>query len=204
MDMVEAAFNAYLSGDSDEEIAFLEGCLGLRLPRRKPVKIAGMWPMRAERVLGKSGERAAERFRTCYAALKGLFLFWIDYKLFEAARESDNPHVYRERLNSITQRHCAGDRRKIELFNEIHGKYTGFTNAYLEHSASHGPLDGGVEFERSAFQRAFEPSSDVAGQALEKRMTEYFLSSKKAIFGWLDMLRGNPARSGEHRPRPIF
>jgi hypothetical protein len=193
MDMIEAAFNAYLSGDSDKEIAFLEDCLGIPLPKQKPANSKGMWPMRVERILGKSGGKAAKRFRLCYTALKGLFLFWIDYKLFEAAKVSEDPNMYRGHLNALTQRHCTGDGRKAELFGEIHRMYEGFCNAYMEHSVSHGPLDsldgldGGVSFESAAFRCAIEPYQAAPG------IDEYLLLCKTAIFGWLGMLRGSPA-----------
>jgi hypothetical protein len=201
MDMIEAAFDAYLSGDSDKEIAFLEDCLGIHLPKQVPAKSKGMWPMRAERIAGKSGGKAAKRFRSCYAALKGLFLFWIDYKLFEEAKGSENPNMYRDHLNSLTRRHCAGDGRKTELFGEIHRMYKGFCDAYLEHSASCGPLDSGVDFEAAALRRVMEPYQAAFGVLGVPGSDDYLLSCKTAIFNWLGMLRGSPAPRGPNRPK---
>jgi hypothetical protein len=195
MDMIAAAFNAYLSGDSEREISFLEGYLGIPLPEEKPeTKTAGMWPIRAERVTDKAGGRArAERFRSCYAALKGLFLFWIDYKLFEAARDAENPNIYRDRLNSMIRAHCAGDRRKAEMFEEIHRMYGEFAGLFRKYRAHYGPMPRGVYFETDAFLRLTDPDGIGKDPAGETKTGEYFLFCKTAIFNWLDMLQGQAA-----------
>jgi hypothetical protein len=205
MDMIESVFDAYLSGDSDKEIAFLEDCMGRSLPKQKPAKSGVTWFTSAERAIRKSGERGsgkeAKRFRSFYTALKGMFLFWIDYKLFEAAQGSEDPNMYRGHLNALTRRYCADDERKADLFGEIHRMYEGFSGAYIEHSASRGPLDGldgldgGVGFESAAFRGAIEPYQAAPGA------DEYLLFCKTAIFGWLGMLQGSPApRGGVSRP----
>jgi hypothetical protein len=207
MDMIEAAFDAYLSGDSDKEIAFLEDCMGIPLPKQKPAKSGGTWFTSAEHAISKSGGRdsgkEAKRFRSCYTALKGMFLFWIDYKLFEAAQGSENPNMYRGHLNALTRRHCIGDERETDLFGEIHRRYEDFSGAYIEHSASGGggeeeeeeEEDDDVGFEAAAFRGALAPYQAAPGTE------EYLLSCKTAIFGWLGMLRGSPAPRGPSRPK---
>jgi hypothetical protein len=194
MDMVEAVFGAYLSGVTDGEISFLGGCLGIDLPRQKPADSSEMWAMRTERALGRSrGRAAAKRFRSGYAALKGLFLFWIDCRLSEAAEGSDDPRTYHRRLDSITRRHCAGDRRKTELFDEIRRRHAGFAASYLEHCTFCGPLGRGMGFERRAFRLALGTAPDSCGvgcgPAPDERADGYLLSCKAAIFNLLGMLK---------------
>jgi hypothetical protein len=200
MRSIEEVFRTYLSLDSKKEVTFMGNFLNMPLPMPKSDADSENWyrdaSERAERAGSLSG------FNNFYAALKGLFFFWMDYKAFDIMKGTDTPNLYRDRLFARMDMYRAIRTEKGDILREIERRYADYAERYAKYSESHGRLRGEVSFETKAFFRALAEARDApnawswASDAERVRRSErtkkYLGGCRNAIFGWLGRLRIKP------------
>jgi hypothetical protein len=192
VDLMEVVFHAYLSRDSKKEVSFIGDLLNMPLPESDAD--GENWYRDASERAERDGDLPG--FNNFYAALKGLFLFWMDYKAFDIMKGTETPNLYRDRLFARMDMYRAMRAEKAEILRAIEQRYADYAERYAKYAESGGDLDGGVNFETDAFfgvlKVAREDLSAEDEASRTERAKEYFGECKSAIFGWLGKLRGKP------------
>jgi hypothetical protein len=135
----------------------------------------------------KEPEIDREAFDKVYASIKGLYLFWLDFAVFNMLRHTNRPNAFRDEMDKYIRLYNDKHRSRRKLMAGVVGQYKHYAAYYLENASPTGELDPGAGLETSAFLDAMTLAGVVraCSRVSREEIRAYFADRHEYILMWL-------------------
>jgi hypothetical protein len=132
-----------------------------------------------------------QAFDRIYTAIKGLYLFWIDFTVFNMLKHTKKPNAFRDEISKSIRLYCDKHRSKGVIVGQITRQYETYARYFIANAKMTGKLDPKAALETAAFYETLSGQDlGLRDEYLTQRedTQDFFNNRRDFIMMWLGNL----------------